>query len=77
MNSLDWLLSLLLAYSVVRAVLRGFLREAFALGGLIAAFFWPAGTMKVSAYDFTIGFILPPLPIPSPGSPPSCSSFWL
>ena len=39
MNSLDWLLSLLLAYSVVRAVLRGFLREAFALGGLIAAFF--------------------------------------
>ena len=39
MNSLDWLLPLLLAYSVVRALLRGFLREAFALGGLIAAFF--------------------------------------
>ena len=38
MNALDWLLTLLLAYSVVRAVLRGFLREAFALGGLIAAF---------------------------------------
>jgi len=38
MNSLDWLLTLLLAYSVIRAVLRGFLREAFALGGLIAGF---------------------------------------
>lgn len=38
MNSLDWLLLLLLAYSVIRAVLRGFLREAFALGGLVASF---------------------------------------
>ena len=38
MNPLDWLLTVLLAYSVVRAVLRGFLREAFALGGLVAAF---------------------------------------
>jgi membrane protein required for colicin V production len=38
MNPLDWLLTLLLAYSAVRAALRGFLREAFALGGLIAAF---------------------------------------
>jgi membrane protein required for colicin V production len=38
MNPLDWLLTALLAYSTVRAVLRGFLREAFALGGLIAAF---------------------------------------
>jgi membrane protein required for colicin V production len=37
MNPLDWVLTLLLAYSVVRAVLRGFLREAFALGGLVAA----------------------------------------
>jgi membrane protein required for colicin V production len=38
MNPLDWLLTLLLAYSILRAVLRGFLREAFALGGLAAAF---------------------------------------
>jgi membrane protein required for colicin V production len=38
LNPLDWLLTLLLAYSAVRAGLRGFLREAFALGGLVAAF---------------------------------------
>ncbi len=38
MNPLDWLLAFLLAYSAIRALLRGFLREAFALGGLVAAF---------------------------------------
>jgi membrane protein required for colicin V production len=38
MNALDWLLVLLLAYSVVRAFLRGFFQEAFALGGLILGF---------------------------------------
>jgi membrane protein required for colicin V production len=38
MNPLDWLLSILLAYSVVRAVMRGFFQEAFALGGLILGF---------------------------------------
>jgi membrane protein required for colicin V production len=38
MNPLDWLLTALLAYSILRALLRGFLREAFALGGLVAAF---------------------------------------
>jgi len=37
MNPLDWVLTLLLAYSIIRAVLRGFLREAFALGGMVAA----------------------------------------
>ena len=36
MNPLDWILALTLLYSVVRGVLRGFFREAFALGGLIA-----------------------------------------
>ncbi len=35
MNPLDWLLVLLLAYSVLRATIRGFFREAFSLGGLI------------------------------------------
>ncbi len=35
MNTLDWLLVILLVYSVVRAFLRGFFQEAFALGGLI------------------------------------------
>jgi membrane protein required for colicin V production len=35
MNPLDWLLAALLTYSVVRAGLRGFFQEAFALGGLV------------------------------------------
>src|ERR1700750_1209242 len=35
MNPLDWFLAALLAYSVIRAAMRGFVREAFALGGLI------------------------------------------
>ncbi len=38
MNPLDWLLAALLAYSVLRAVLRGLVREAFALAGLITGF---------------------------------------
>jgi membrane protein required for colicin V production len=38
MNPLDWLFATLLAYSVVRAVMRGFFQEAFALGGLIFGF---------------------------------------
>ena len=38
MNPLDWMLAILLTYSVVRAVMQGFFREAFALGGLLAGF---------------------------------------
>ena len=38
MDTLDWLLMILLAYSVIRAVVRGFFQEAFALGGLIFGF---------------------------------------
>lgn len=38
MNPLDWLLAVLLTYSVVRAILRGFFQEAFALGGLVLGF---------------------------------------
>ncbi len=38
MNPLDWFLAILLAYSVVRAAMRGFFREAFALGGLLVGF---------------------------------------
>jgi membrane protein required for colicin V production len=38
MNPLDWLLAALLFYSTVRAAMRGFFREAFALGGLILGF---------------------------------------
>ena len=38
MNTLDWLLLILLAYSVMRAFLRGFFQEACALAGLIFGF---------------------------------------
>jgi membrane protein required for colicin V production len=38
MNPLDWLLAILLAYSVIRAVMRGFFQETFALGGLVLGF---------------------------------------
>jgi membrane protein required for colicin V production len=39
MNPLDWLLALILVYSIVRAVVRGLAREAFALAGLVVGFF--------------------------------------
>ncbi|MGC9199326.1 MAG: CvpA family protein [Acidobacteriaceae bacterium] len=35
MNPLDWLMVVVLAFSIVRATIRGFFREAFSLGGLI------------------------------------------
>jgi membrane protein required for colicin V production len=38
MNPLDWLLAILLTYSFVRAAMRGFFQEAFALGGLVLGF---------------------------------------
>jgi len=38
MNPLDWLLAALLLYSIVRAAFRGFIRESFALAGLILGF---------------------------------------
>jgi len=38
MNPLDWLLALLLAYSVLRAAWRGLFQEAFALGGIVLGF---------------------------------------
>jgi len=38
MNPLDWMLAVLLTYSVVRAALRGFFQEAFSLGGLVVGF---------------------------------------
>jgi membrane protein required for colicin V production len=37
-DPLDWLLSLLLLYSVVRAIIRGFIQEAFALAGVVLGF---------------------------------------
>ena len=38
LNPLDWLLTLLLLYSLIRAALNGFFREAFSLAGLIIGF---------------------------------------
>lgn len=38
LNPLDWLLLAVLLYSALRAALRGFVRECFALGGLLAGF---------------------------------------
>jgi membrane protein required for colicin V production len=38
LNPLDWLLGIILIYSIVRAAIRGFFRESFALGGLILGF---------------------------------------
>lgn len=38
MNPLDWIIAIVLAYSVIRAAMRGFFREAFALAGLIIGF---------------------------------------
>lgn len=38
MNPLDWMLAILLTYSVVRAALNGLLREAFTLGGIVVGF---------------------------------------
>lgn len=51
MNPLDWLLAILLTYSVVKAALRGFFGEAFALGGLILGLLlasWFYQTLAVS-----------------------------
>ncbi len=38
LNPLDWLLAAILLYSIVRAILRGFILEAFALGGAVFGF---------------------------------------
>ena len=35
MNPLDWLLAAILTYSIVKAAIQGFFREALALGGLV------------------------------------------
>ena len=38
MNPLDWILGIILVYSVVRAAMRGFIAESFALGGVVCGF---------------------------------------
>jgi membrane protein required for colicin V production len=51
MNPLDWLLAILLTYSVVRAVIRGFFQESFALGGLILGFLFACWFYRSLAID--------------------------
>ncbi len=51
MNPLDWLLAILLAYSVIRAAMRGFFQEAFALGGLILGFLFACWFYRLLAID--------------------------
>jgi len=38
MSPLDWILGIILAYSIVRAAMRGFIAESFALGGVLCGF---------------------------------------
>jgi membrane protein required for colicin V production len=51
MNPLDWLLTILLAYSVVRAAMRGFFQETFALGGLILGFLFACWFYRLLAIN--------------------------
>ena len=60
MNPLDWLLAILLTYSVLRAVMRGFFQEAFALGGLILGFLLACWFYRPLAVDLK-GLINSPL----------------
>jgi membrane protein required for colicin V production len=61
MNPLDWLLALLLAYSVIRAALRGFVREAFALAGLIVGFLTACWGYEAAARKLSGLITSPPL----------------
>jgi membrane protein required for colicin V production len=49
MKPLDWLLAILLTYSIVRAALRGFFQEAFALAGLILGFLFACWFYRTAA----------------------------
>jgi membrane protein required for colicin V production len=51
MNPLDWLLAILLTYSVIRAAMRGFFQEAFALAGLILGFLFACWFYRSLAVD--------------------------
>jgi len=53
MNPLDWLLAAILAYSIIRAVLRGFFKEAFSLAGLILGFLLACWFYKSLAINLT------------------------
>jgi membrane protein required for colicin V production len=61
MNALDWLLVILVVYSAVRAFLRGFFQEAFALGGLISGFLFACWFYRPLALD--LKGLIPPTQI--------------
>jgi membrane protein required for colicin V production len=61
MNPLDWLLAILLVYSVIRAAMRGFFQEAFALGGLIFGFLFACWFYDGLATDLKGLITSPPL----------------
>ncbi|QMV20460.1 CvpA family protein [Granulicella sp. 5B5] len=52
MNPLDWLLAAVLVWSVLRAFMRGFVREAFALAGLITGFLIACWNYRALAWHF-------------------------
>ncbi len=61
MNPLDWLLIALLAYSVVKAFLQGFFREAFALGGLVIGLLIASWGYESAALHLTGLIASPPI----------------
>lgn len=61
MNPLDWLLAIVLAYSVIRAAWRGFVREAFALAGLIVGFLLACWSYEAAAKKVAGLISSPPL----------------
>ncbi len=53
MNPLDWLLTALLAYSVIRAAMQGFFREAFSLGGIVIGLLLASWFYRTAAQHLT------------------------
>jgi membrane protein required for colicin V production len=61
MSPLDWILGIILVYSVVRAVVRGLIAETFALGGVVCGFlfacwFYRQGGIRLAGLISTPAF---------------------
>jgi membrane protein required for colicin V production len=61
MNPLDWLLTALLAYSVIKAALQGFFREAFTLAGLVIGLLLASWGYERAALKLTGLITSPPI----------------
>ncbi len=61
MNPLDWALATLLVYSTVKALLQGFFREAFALGGLVAGLLFASWFYAAAAVHLAGLITSPPI----------------